>query len=139
MKKIILAFGFLAFVFSCSSKEQPTGEDVTIDYSNASKDYVEQPAAGDATAEAGAAGSDDGLAMIEASDCLACHKVDTKVIGPSYQEVAEKYSEADIDMLAQKIIDGGSGNWGQVPMTPHPDVNMDKARTMVKYILSLKK
>jgi len=139
MKKIILAFGFLAFVFSCNSKEQSTGEDVTIDYSNASKDYVEQPAAGDATAEAGAAGSDDGLAMIEASDCLACHKIDAKLIGPSYQEVAEKYSEADIDKLAQKIIDGGAGNWGQVPMTPHPDVNMDKARTMVKYILSLKK
>lgn len=139
MKKIILAFGFLAFVFSCSSKEQSKGEDVTIDYSNASKDYVEQPAAGDATAEAGEAGSDNGLAMIEASDCLACHKIDAKVIGPSYQEVAEKYSEADIDKLAQKIIDGGAGNWGQVPMTPHPDVNMDKARTMVKYILSLKK
>ncbi|MFA7616687.1 MAG: c-type cytochrome [Moheibacter sp.] len=139
MKKIILALGFLAFVFSCSSKEQSTGEDVTIDYSNASKDYVEHPAEGDSVAEAGAAGSDDGLAMIEASDCLACHKVDAKVIGPSYQEVAEKYSEADIDMLAQKIIDGGAGNWGQVPMTPHPDVNMDKARTMVKYILSLKK
>lgn len=144
MKKIILAFGFLAFVFSCSSNDKKAGDDVTIDYSNAAKDYSDQAVASEdsatTTTDAGATnGEDPGLALIESSDCLACHKIDGKLVGPGYQEVAEKYTEADTDMLAKKIIDGGAGNWGQVPMTPHPDINMDKAKTIVKYILSLKK
>ncbi|MDD3458511.1 MAG: cytochrome C [Weeksellaceae bacterium] len=133
MKRFILAFGFLAFVFSCSSNEKSVAQDVTIDYSNADIDYAEQ-----AVETAEVPGMEDGLSLIEGSDCLACHTVDTKVIGPSYHEVAAKYTVADIEMLAQKIIDGGAGNWGEVPMTPHPDLNMDKAKTMVEYILSLK-
>lgn len=145
MKKIILAISFLAFMAACSNNEKKA-DDITIDYSNAAKDYADDAvASGDAaattesdaaTSEAG--GEDPGLAMIEASDCLACHKVDAKVIGPSYKDVAAKYTEADTEMLARKIIDGGSGNWGEVPMTPHPDINMQKAETIVKYILSLK-
>lgn len=79
-----------------------------------------------------------GLKLIEGTDCLSCHKTDTKLIGPSYQEVAAKYTDADIDMLAKKIIEGGKGNWGEIPMTPHERISKEEAKLMVKYILSLK-
>ncbi|MEJ5106830.1 c-type cytochrome [Chryseobacterium sp. MYb328] len=82
---------------------------------------------------------DEGLKLIEGTDCLTCHKTDAKLIGPSYQEVAAKYTETDIDMLANKIIEGGKGNWGDIPMAPHNGMSKDNAKLMVKYILSLKK
>lgn len=81
-----------------------------------------------------------GLALIAASDCLTCHKVDEKINGPSYRDVANKYenTEANIKMLAGKIIKGGSGVWGEVLMTPHPALAQADAEQMVKYILLLK-
>ncbi|WP_228441259.1 c-type cytochrome [Chryseobacterium phosphatilyticum] len=83
--------------------------------------------------------NDPGFKLIEGADCLACHKIDTKLIGPSYQDVAAKYTKTDVDQLAQKIIDGGKGNWGDIPMTPHEGISREDAKQMVKYILSLKK
>ena len=83
-----------------------------------------------------------GLALIGKSDCLTCHKVDERVNGPSYREVAEKYAgETDtvLPYLAKKIINGSTGTWGSVFMTPHPSVSQEDAEAMVKYILLLKK
>ncbi len=82
-----------------------------------------------------------GLELIGKSDCLTCHKVGDKLIGPSYKEVAEKYenTEENITMLAGKIIKGGQGVWGAVPMTAHPGISEDDAKAMVKYIMLLKK
>jgi len=82
-----------------------------------------------------------GLALIAGSDCLTCHKVAEKNIGPAYQEVAAKYENTDdnIEMLAGKIIKGGSGNWGAIPMTAHANLSQEDAEAMVKYILLLKK
>ncbi|BAU55125.1 c-type cytochrome [Mucilaginibacter gotjawali] len=79
--------------------------------------------------------------LIAKNDCLTCHKVDTKVIGPAYADVAKKYTASDavVDTLANKIIKGGKGNWGEVAMTPHAALSMDDAKTIVKYILTLKK
>jgi cytochrome c len=79
--------------------------------------------------------------LIAKNDCLTCHKVDTKVIGPAYADVAKKYTTSDavVDTLASKIIKGGKGNWGDVAMTPHAALSMDDAKTIVKYILTLKK
>jgi cytochrome c len=81
-----------------------------------------------------------GLALIGASDCLTCHKVDETSTGPAYRDVANKYTanDATIDTLAGKIIAGGSGNWGSVPMTAHPNLSKDDAKQMVKYVLLLK-
>ena len=81
-----------------------------------------------------------GLKLIAASDCASCHKEREKVVGPAYVEVARKYpaSEANIAMLAGKIVNGGSGHWGAVPMTPHVGLSVADAREMTKYILSLK-
>lgn len=84
-------------------------------------------------------GKDEGLVLIERSDCLSCHKADMKMIGPSYKEIADKYTETDIDYLSKKIIEGGKGVWGEVPMPPHSGMNEETAQKMVKYILSQKK
>ena len=89
----------------------------------------------------GSAGSSAGEKLIATLDCSTCHKVDTKVIGPAFQDIAKKYdaSQANIDMLAKKIISGGSGNWGNIAMTPHPSLPESDAKEIVQYILSLKK
>jgi len=83
---------------------------------------------------------DKGLNLIANSDCLTCHEISAKKTGPAYQEVAAKYenTDANVTMLAGKIIKGGTGVWGQQVMTPHPSVTEDDAKSMVKYILSLK-
>jgi cytochrome c len=83
-----------------------------------------------------------GKSLIAKNDCMTCHKFDQKIVGPAYNDVADKYKSADpsiVDTLANKVIKGGSGNWGSVAMTPHPSLSMDDARHMVRYILSLKK
>lgn len=82
-----------------------------------------------------------GLTLVGGSDCLTCHKVNEKNIGPAYKDVAAKYenTEDNVKMLAAKIIKGGAGNWGAIPMTPHPQVKEEDAEAMVKYILLLKK
>jgi len=83
---------------------------------------------------------DAGKQLIAKSDCLGCHKEQEKLIGPSYVEVAKKYptNAENIKLLAGKIINGGAGVWGEVPMTPHPQISTADAETMVVYILNLK-
>ncbi len=90
--------------------------------------------------------NDKGLDLIAASDCTTCHRLQKESsgasIGPAYSEVAAKYSPAadtTVDRLVKKIITGGSGVWGTVPMTPHPALKPEDAKTIVTYILSLKK
>ena len=73
-------------------------------------------------------------------NCLACHQVDKKLVGPSYKDVAAKYAgdkEAP-DKLAQKIMKGGSGVWGPVPMPANPQVSEAEARQLAAWILTLK-
>lgn len=81
-----------------------------------------------------------GEELISKSDCFACHKVNEKLLGPSYHDVANKYenTKANVDMLVNKIKAGGSGVWGAIPMSPHPTLSDDDAKAMVQYILSLK-
>ncbi|MBB5394023.1 MULTISPECIES: c-type cytochrome [unclassified Mucilaginibacter] len=87
-----------------------------------------------------AAGTPDnkGEALMANNDCNTCHNTNSKVIGPALVDIAKKYTESDIDKLADKVIKGGSGNWGTVPMTAHPDLAVNDAKEMVKYILSVK-
>ncbi|HVE60806.1 MAG TPA: c-type cytochrome, partial [Chitinophagaceae bacterium] len=81
-----------------------------------------------------------GLELVGQSDCFTCHKIVDASQGPSYEAVAAKYPDNDavIDSVSKKIITGGSGNWGTIPMTPHPDISEADAKLMLKYILSLK-
>jgi cytochrome c len=80
-----------------------------------------------------------GMRLIEASDCKACHSVDKKSIGPAYRDVSLKYKgkAGAIENLAKKVISGGSGVWGNVPMAGHPQLSAADAGEMVKYILGL--
>jgi len=83
-----------------------------------------------------------GLDLVAKSDCFTCHKIDEPLTGPSYRDVANKYATAPdtiVNKLAHKVIEGGGGEWGQVPMTPHPSISEDDAKAMVKYVLLLKK
>jgi cytochrome c len=87
-----------------------------------------------------------GLELIGSSDCTTCHRLDKAAsgasIGPAYSEVAAKYSPAadsTIDRIVGKIISGGYGVWGSVPMTAHTALSKADAKEMVKYIMTLKK
>ena len=80
-------------------------------------------------------------AMMKKSGCAACHAVDKKVIGPSYQDVAAKY-QGDKDALAQlsdKVKKGGVGVWGQVPMPPNAHVPDADIKDLVSWVLTLKR
>jgi cytochrome c551/c552 len=81
----------------------------------------------------------DAPEIFSSSDCMVCHRVDTRVVGPSFQEIAARYDATDtvITELVASIIEGGEGNWGDVPMTSHPDLSEDTAREMVLQILTL--
>lgn len=76
-------------------------------------------------------------ALMKAKGCVACHKIDAKVIGPSYKDVAAKYTAADVDKLAEKVQKGGKGVWGAIPMAPNK-VTPEEAKQLVTWILSLK-
>jgi cytochrome c len=80
-----------------------------------------------------------GRKLIEGSDCLACHQLNRKSIGPAYVDVARKYHDDSTARarLVRKILGGGSGVWGKVNMPAHPALTEDQASAMVGYILSL--
>ena len=83
----------------------------------------------------------DGSILISKSDCSICHTETKRNIGPSWNEIAEKYQNATdsvINKLANKILNGGFGPWGNTPMPPHPNHNNETAVVMVKYILQTK-
>ena len=73
-------------------------------------------------------------------NCMACHAVDKKLVGPGYKEVATKYAgqKDAAAKLADKIQKGGVGAWGQVPMPANPQVSADEAKTLAAWVLSLK-
>lgn len=128
VKKICIALSACALLIACGSQGEkkentPAGNTTTASNNSSNPDYQK------------------GLELVAKSDCLTCHKVADKLIGPAYQDIAAKYEATDenIEMLAGKIIKGGQGVWGQIPMTAHPQLSEQDAQQMVKYILLLKK
>lgn len=89
----------------------------------------------------GFAQADAGEDLLKKFGCTACHAIDKKLVGPAYVEVAAKYKgDAGAPAkLMEKVRKGGSGVWGQVPMPPNPQVSDADLKTMVTYILALKK
>jgi cytochrome c len=78
-------------------------------------------------------------ALATAKNCMACHAVDKKLVGPSYKDVAARYAGQNAtDKLAQKIMKGGSGVWGPVPMPANAQVNEAEAKKLAAWVLSLK-
>lgn len=122
---VVLLSGMFLFSACGGEKKEAQQEEFVVNESSA------PAAAADPIAE--------GMALVAASDCKTCHHTDNKIIGPSHKEVAQKYefTEANVKMLAEKIIKGGQGVWGQIPMTPHPDVKQEDAEKMARYVLSL--
>lgn len=80
-----------------------------------------------------------GQLLVDKSDCKTCHHATNKLIGPAHADVAKKYefTQGNVTMLAGKIIKGGSGVWGEIPMTAHPDLSQQDAEKMSMYVLSL--
>ena len=136
MKKILFSSAVMLALIACGGSGTENKEAATTETkSEAAEAAATTPAPSDNP------DYEKGLALVAGSDCLTCHKVDEKVIGPSYRDVANKYenTEANVKMLAEKIIKGGTGVWGEVAMTAHPAVTQADAEQMVKYILLLKK
>lgn len=78
--------------------------------------------------------------LAQKKNCLACHAVDKKIVGPAYKDVAAKYhgQKDAVAKLAEKVQKGGVGVWGQVPMPANPQVSADEAKSLVTWILTLK-
>ena len=80
------------------------------------------------------------MELAKAKNCVACHAVDKKLVGPAYKDVAAKYAgDKDAEaQLVKKVREGGSGVWGPVPMPANPQVSAEEARVLVRWVLSLK-
>lgn len=110
---------------------------VTFDYVPSGYDPIEM-AANHATADEMASFA-VGKNLIESSDCISCHQFNAKSIGPSYVAVSERYAnnKKNRDLLVDKVINGGSGVWGEHGMSAHPDLTKADASRMVDFILSM--
>jgi len=84
--------------------------------------------------------ADAGLDLAKAKNCLACHSVDKKVVGPAYKDVAAKYAgkAGMVDTLAEHIMKGSQGVWGPIPMPANTQVNAADAKTLATWILAQK-
>jgi len=139
MRKLILAFALTGLacwtITSCGTKkeEKKEGTEAYDDYETADEEKTEttSTSSGDLVAQ--------GQALVDASDCKTCHHPTNKIVGPSHTEVAKKYefTQANVTLLADKIIAGGSGVWGEIPMSPHADITKADAEKMAMYVLSL--
>ena len=80
------------------------------------------------------------MALATAKNCMACHAVDKKLVGPSYKDVAAKYAgqQDAVEKLSAKVIKGGSGVWGPIPMPANAQVTSDEAKKLVAWILTQK-
>jgi cytochrome c len=155
MKKIALLLSLGALVAACDSGYKPDGADTQVAVNTpatahdttagtkvaavANQVQVDTSVTKIGTEHSGGV-TNKGAQLIAGSDCGSCHKQNEKVVGPSYADIAKKYpaTAANIAMLGNKIITGGKGNWGEIPMTPHPALALADTKEMAKYILSLK-
>ena len=134
MKKVFVFIALASIasftITSCGSKKEEAKTEATED---ASEDLAEpkKESADDLISQ--------GQALVDGSDCKTCHHPVNKIIGPSHMDVAKKYdfTQANITLLAGKIISGGSGVWGEIPMSPHGDITKVDAEKMAMYVLSL--
>lgn len=137
MKKVLLTSAIALALIACGGSDSEKKTETTTPPTS----MVETPKTDTAAAAALSSELQKGVDLIAKSDCLTCHKVSEKLIGPAYQDVANKYENtpANVKMLAEKVKKGGKGVWGEVAMTPHDTLSMEHAEEMVKYVLSLKK
>lgn len=127
MKKIFIVICASALLFSCGGGDKTEKKNAAV------------PATKDAAASTNPL-EDKAIEIVGKSDCTTCHKINEASTGPAWKDVAKKYenTDANIKMLVSKVIKGGQGNWGTVPMTAHPNLSEEDVTTIVKYIFTLK-
>ena len=135
MKRLLTTLMAAAVVVACSKKVEET----YVAPEPETNVMLEEPSGKGGEEAVAETPEAKGQKLVEGGDCMGCHKTDTKLVGPAFQDVAAKHTEADAEKLAKKIIDGGAGNWGEVPMTPHAGLSVENAKLMVAYVLSQKK
>lgn len=155
MKKVFLLLSFCTGLAACNPDKPKTQEKYTLaepDYNLANDSttganvtaVARQPQVDTNVTKIGTAPTGGAVAtgakLMEGADCASCHRENEKLLGPAYKAVAQKYpaTDANVKMLATKIISGGKGNWGDIAMTPHPNISEADAQEMTRYILSLK-
>ncbi|MEO8886032.1 MAG: c-type cytochrome [Mucilaginibacter sp.] len=138
MKRVIFTAGILILMLSANvsfaqtkTTKKTTTHKTVVKKTTTKATAAKKPSAADLEA---------GKGLLAKSDCLSCHKVDMKIVGPAYIDVAKKYpaNEANYELLTKKVIAGGSGNWGTTAMAAHPTLAAADVKKMVEYILSLK-
>ena len=144
MKKYIVTLAMVSLLAACGGNASNDNGDSTANNAAAGEN------AGGAADLSSNPDYQKGLDLIGSSDCLTCHKVNEKLVGPPYEDVANKYAGVDtaVTYLAHRIIHGvnpaagDKADWGDVTnnavMTPHPQVSEADAEQMVKYVLLLK-
>jgi len=140
MKKSLLIVGCIGLALaSCGNPGSSDKEETTATSTTTTTETTTAPTE---TPAAGASGETlPGEKLVATADCSGCHNKEQKIIGPAYVDIAAKYPSNDenISHLADVVIAGSKGTWGDLPMTPHPNLSKDDAKTMVTWILSLKK
>ncbi len=123
---------------TADGKIAPEAVSVTIDYLPEGYDET-FVAAGHKFADDQGVAASAGLKLIQGSDCMSCHQIAKKSVGPTYQDVSARYKDDPkaVAYLAGKIKNGGSGAWGEVAMAAHPTLKDEEAMAMASYILSL--
>lgn len=83
--------------------------------------------------------ADSGAELTKKNNCMACHGIDKKILGPSFKDIAKKYKgNADaVSLLSKKVKEGGSGVWGPMPMSPNKNLSDADLKMMVEYVLTL--
>ena len=125
MRKIVVLLFITTLLWGCANNDKKSAETGNV---TAKTDPTQHPDYA------------KGFELVANSDCFSCHKISEKFVGPAYSDVAAKYAgQPDvIDTLANRIINGSVGHWGQVPMLPHSTLSLEDARAMVKYVLTHK-
>ncbi len=78
--------------------------------------------------------------LVRSKNCVACHHAERRMIGPPFTAIAARYATTDnaVPLLSAKVLAGGSGNWGQMPMPAQASLSQDEVEALVRYILSYK-
>ena len=135
MKPFTLSTFVLAVVFTACQSNKSTENAVTESSINEIKPQLSVESNNATSTQKSSA-----ELLMEKSDCYTCHSVDTKLIGPSFDGISKKYANDNksVHKLVDKIINGGSGVWGEVPMQAHSQMSTEDATEMVNFILSIK-
>lgn len=135
MKPFTLSTFVLAVIFTACQSNKSTENAVTESSTNEIEPHLSVESNNATSTQKSSA-----ELLMEKSDCYTCHSVDTKLIGPSFDEISKKYANDNksVQKLVDKIINGGSGVWGEVPMQAHSQMSAEDATEMVNFILSIK-